>query len=124
MKMDQLTLCVALFSWQTILVAGSLAVLLFMSLCSSSFSEAESFYLALLAVLTPPLMTHGYLFFTEIYSATVLLALVLLYRAQKTNGWEVFWYGVGIFFLAWLHIKNLPIVSALCGLWGLRCWRE
>ena len=120
LRMDPLNFTVALFSFQSMAIAALLALELLLYFRSYGFDDRWAFGLSALAVLTPPLLTHAYLFFTEIYSAAILLGAVLIYRAREPSPAHVFLYALAVFALSWLHIKNELLVLALGAMWFSR----
>lgn len=112
------------FSYQSMLLSSFLTLFLFHYLRRQfGFSDRQALAGSLLAIVTPPLLTYGYHFHTEIYSAFfVLCAIFYLYNEDLVA--RPFVYALCLFVLSWLHVKNLPLVAALWLIWTLKSWRE
>jgi hypothetical protein len=70
---------------------------------------------ALLLVLSPPLLSHSFLFFTEILSAAIAFATLrrLTFQGAVTVK-TMLALGVGSGFLLLVHIRNVGVVAGLC----------
>ena len=76
-------------------------------------TDRMAWWWALLIVLSPPILSHGFLFFTEIGSALVILGGFLRLRRESISTGTAILCGIGIGFLPLLHMRNLPIAAAL-----------
>jgi hypothetical protein len=70
--------------------------------------------------LAPPVLTHGYVFFTEVPTAIVAVLCYLHRNDLAKPRWVIngLWLGVLTGFLTFLHIRNVGLVIALAGLTG------
>jgi hypothetical protein len=115
-KMNLPMVTSTVFAYQSMVVTGFVAILCFFLFRDHGFSETESFWFSLWAILTPPLVTLGYLYFTEIYSCFIVVGMVLLLR-RKMDLIRTCLYALGVFLLSWLHIKNSVMAMVLSLLW-------
>ena len=111
-----------LLSFVMIAVAAVLAVELFGALALAGASERSAFWIALLIALSPPLLVHSILLFTELPSA--LLALLVFRRvAMPYEGatWRWGALGAATGLLVLVHIRNVTLAAALfaMGAWAL-----
>ena len=112
-----------LISLGMIMVAGGVALVLFDVLLSIARSKVQAFLWALVFALSPPLVSHSYLFFTEIPSALI----VLVCFRQLNAGGEISTpraalLGTLVGVLILLHIRNIGLVGGfvLWFFWRLR----
>lgn len=102
-----------LMSFGMMALASLLAALLFDAFFEISGRRALAFAWALLVSLSPPLLSHSFLFFTEIPSA---LGGFLLWRAldhaPRSRLWPAL-YGLLIGALLLIHVRNVGLVAAL-----------
>ena len=94
-------------------IAGLIAIEISRVLLEVGLNRRRAFWWALLATLSPPLLSYAFLFFTELVAA--LIVLVCLRRLREPS-WS--WHGglltgalVGL--LSFIHIRNAPISFAL-----------
>lgn len=95
------------------LVTGLVTIELARWLAMTGATARHAFWWALLGVLSPPLLSHSFLFFTEIPSA--LLVLVTLRRILARGGTSASMLVTGLLIglLCLVHIRNAPIALAL-----------
>jgi hypothetical protein len=95
------------------IVAGCVAVELWRLLKATGASPTHAFWWALLGVLSPPLLSHAFLFFTEVPSA--LLVLISLRRLLSPPGsmGGALLTGLTLGFLGLVHVRNAPIALGL-----------
>ena len=82
----------------------------------------RALFWAALLVLSPPLLSHSFLFFTEILSAVLVLWVFLRLRRPHLRDWEAVLAGVATGYLLLVHIRNAGLVVALLGLGMYRLW--
>lgn len=103
-----------LMSIGTIAVTALLAICLFRLCLFLSGRPRASFLWTLLWSLSPPILSHAYVFFTEIPSALVALEV---YRCLKTRPhltlWRCSWMGGLTGYLLLVHVRNIGLVLAL-----------
>ena len=71
---------------------------------------------AALLTLSPPLVSHAFLFFTEILSALVALVVLVRLRTPTASRWEATLLGVAAGALLLIHSRNIGLVVALVGI--------
>ena len=71
---------------------------------------------AALLTLSPPLVSHPFLFFTEILSALVALVVLVRLRTPTASRWEATLLGVAAGALLLIHSRNIGLVVALVGI--------
>jgi hypothetical protein len=105
-------------------LTGLLAVLLF-RVCRSAFqSHAPALFWILLFVLSPPLLSHAYVFFTELPTALLVAACWLTLNTPfHQSRLRTALLGAGVGFLLLLHIRNVGLVFGLIILCLARIWR-
>jgi hypothetical protein len=118
-----------LVSMLMILVTAALAVVFFDASWGLTGQKALAFAWALIWTLSPPILSHGYVFMTEIPSA--LIALLVYGRRDDVLGDRPSWRGLvlglltGLLFL--IHIRNIGLIVAIVLLivWRVRfrLWR-
>jgi hypothetical protein len=117
------TATIALLSYEAMAVAALLTLLIGLYLESYGFTPGQSFWGALLASLTLPIVCFGYLSFTEIYSATFLVgALCLLQRSPSPHRTAL--YCLILLFLPWLHSRQILSCGFLALFWTLANWKR
>ena len=100
-----------------IAVACWMAGVLFQTCLELGASSRAAFGTTLIAVLSPPLLVHSTLFFTELPSAAVAL---FVFRRTHTalavspRGWLVIGAAIGLLVL--LHVRNIGLAMALAAL--------
>src|SRR5205085_1344577 len=105
------------------LVTGLLAVQLFELFRREGLSPRASVAWSLLIALSPPLLSHAFLFFTEIPSALLVLWLFRsLSDDRPPRHWPLIGAAIGLLLL--IHVRNIAFV-ALFFVWaGWRLWQE
>jgi hypothetical protein len=111
-----------LLSLAMIVLTGILAMVLFTICRDMSGTNASAMGWTLLCVLSPPLLSHAFLFFTEIPSA---LMITLFYRQATLNRWtarRAAAAGAAVGFLLLLHVRNVGVVVGAIALfaWWVR----
>jgi hypothetical protein len=102
-----------LMSLAMILVAGVLASRVF-DLCLTSGHKTQAFWWALLCVLSPPLLSHSFLFFTEMSSATLAVSIYYVQRERRLESpWAHAALGFTTGYLWLIHARNIGLVAAL-----------
>jgi hypothetical protein len=111
-----------LMSLLMIAVTAVLAVAFFNASWRLTGEKAGSFLWALVWTLSPPLLSHGYVFFTEVPSA--LIALMVYSRLDDLRGDHARRRGLLLGLLTGLlllvHVRNVGLVIALAALVGWR----
>ena len=102
-------------SMQMIFITAALAVLMFHVAWRLSGEKAISFFWALAWTLSPPILSHGHVFFTEVPSALIAL-FVYAHLDDAVKGDKRvrgFLLGALAGYLAIIHVRNVGIILAL-----------
>jgi len=112
-----------LLSLAMIALTAMMAVLLFRACRPACGSHSPAFAWVLLFVLSPPLLSHSFLFFTEIPTAlgVTICWLALAAPFPHTRVGAAF-IGAVVGFLLLLHIRNVGLVLGLAALFAARIW--
>ena len=102
-----------LLSFAMIGLTAAIAVWLFHLFAAMSPDSGRAPLWALLMVLSPPLLSHSFLFFTEILSAFIALAVFLWLRGSSTNRVAALIAGAGTGYLMLVHARNVGLVAGL-----------
>jgi hypothetical protein len=100
-------------------VTAAIAVRLLAVFSTLSPRRGRAFVWTLLLALSPPILSHSFLFFTEIVSAFLGLVLFMwLYgtRQRQPDRLEALFAGAGIGLLFLVHARNAGLVAGLIGL--------
>jgi hypothetical protein len=104
-----------LISVAMIMLAGVLATLMFDAFTTIGLSEVAAFWTALLMALSPPLLIHAILFFTELLSA--LLCFIVFRRVALDEDTASLWSwalaGAATGMLLLVHIRNAGLIAGL-----------
>ncbi|HEY7185607.1 MAG TPA: hypothetical protein VH436_03610, partial [Vicinamibacterales bacterium] len=109
-----------LISLAMALLTGLLGVQLFSIFSRIAISERQAMLWALLLTLSPPLLSHAFLFFTEIPSALIVVWLVKVLsdpsastaRPRDERGREpAALIGIAIGLLLLVHVRNIALVA-------------
>jgi hypothetical protein len=104
-------------------VAGFVALQIFELLRREGIADTRAMLWSLLMTLSPPLLSHSFLFFTEIPSALLVLWLVRTVSSGALSPARGAAVGVGIGLLPLIHVRNIGFVIVL-GPWvAMRLWR-
>jgi hypothetical protein len=112
-----------LLSFAMIAISAAMAVTLFHVCRSMTHANAAAAWWTLMFALSPPLLSHSFLFFTEIPTAFVA---TLFYRElalpRRSTPFQVALLGAAVGFLLLLHIRNVGLVAAMIALflWTIR----
>lgn len=79
---------------------------------------------AALFVLSPPLLSHSFLFFTEILSAAIAMWVFFRLRRPRLEQWEAALVGAATGYLMLVHARNAGLVAALVALGVFRLRRQ
>lgn len=101
-------------------VTALMAVLLFRVCRPMCQTHAPALLWTLLCVLSPPLLSHSYVFFTEIPTALIVTACWLALNTPFDSRLRTALLGSAVGFLLLLHIRNVGLVI---GLVALFLWR-
>jgi hypothetical protein len=101
-----------LLSFLTIALTAWLAVLL-MSVFDGLGGGARPAWWAALLVLSPPILSHAYLFFTEIVSAVLVLWTLIRIRQAGARPWAWWLAGFVTGYLLLVHVRNVGLVAGL-----------
>jgi hypothetical protein len=115
-----------LISLAMALVTGLLGVQLFSMFARVARSERQAMWWALLFVLSPPLLSHSFLFFTEIPSALIVTWLVNVLsdpRSEPLSPGVAAVVGVAIGGLLLIHVRNVALVAVFLA-WTLMRFRR
>lgn len=114
-KLDKFIALRQLVSILMILVTGALAVVFFDTSWHMTGQKAVAFLWTIIWTLSPPILSHGYIFFTEVPSA--LLALTVYSRLSDVLSESPirrgFVLGLMAGFLFLIHIRNVGLVLIL-----------
>ena len=104
-------------------VAGLIAIEIWRALLTLGLDRRPAFWWALLATLSPPLLSYAFLFFTELVAA--LIGLVCLRRIQAPTWSRPGWLltGVLVALLSFIHVRNAPVSLALTAI-AVVTWRR
>jgi hypothetical protein len=123
-RLDQFIALRQLVSVFMILVTAALGVVFFDASWQLTGQKAFAFVWALAWTLSPPILSHGYIFFTEVPSA--LVALLVYSRRDDVLGDNAWFRGLALGLLTGLlvliHVRNVGLVMALAFLiaWRVR----
>jgi len=111
-----------LLSLAMIAVTACLAVVLFRTCRSLGGPESAAIVWTLACVLSPPILSHSILFFTEIPTALVVAILLreMLWPGDATRVRGLA-FGALTGFLLLLHVRNVGLVVAIAALWAWDC---
>lgn len=125
-RLDRFIALRQLISALMILVTAALGVLFFEASLTEVNRKGVAFALALIWTLSPPILSHGYVFFTEVPSA--LLALLMYVRRDDVLGASPIRGGALLGLLAgtllFVHVRNIGLVLAFVILIGWRIRNE
>jgi hypothetical protein len=105
-----------LLSLLMILVTAAIGVGLFGVFLQMSGNTNQAAGWTLLLVLSPPLLSHAFLFFTEILSASLAFWVFLRLRRPHVATWEAALAGAATGYLLLVHVRNVGLVIALVAL--------
>jgi len=105
-------------------IAGFVAVQLFELLRREGIADTRAMLWSLLMTLSPPLLSHSFLFFTEIPSALLVLWLVRTVSSGALSPARWAAVGVSIGLLLLIHVRNIGFVLVLAPWVAMRLWRE
>jgi hypothetical protein len=112
-----------LLSFAMIALTGLMGVLLFRACRSACESRAPAFIWSLLFVLSPPLLSHSFLFFTEIPSALIVaFCWLALNDSSPRSRKRTALLGAAVGLLLLIHIRNVGLVLGFVALCGWRMW--
>lgn len=112
-----------LMSLAMIALTGLIGVLLFRVCQSVAESRGVAAFWSLLFVLSPPLLSHSFLFFTEVPTALVVtFCWLALNDSFPQNRARSALLGTAVGCLLLLHVRNVGLVLGLAGLLGWRIW--
>jgi hypothetical protein len=121
-KLDPFIALRQLVAVEMIFVTGALAILFFETTWRLTGQKALGAMWAVLWTLSPPVLSHGYVFFTEIPSAFV--ALLVYSRLgddpRRQTVWVLLPLGLLTGFLFLIHVRTLGIILALL---SIVAWR-
>jgi len=114
-----------LLSLAMVVLTAVMAVLLFRACRSDCGTHSPAFGWVLLFALSPPLLSHSFLFFTEIPTALAVticwLALAAPFPRSRSRAASI---GAVVGFLLLLHIRNAGLILGLIGLFLGRIWHH
>lgn len=113
-KIDQFIALRQLVSILMILATSMLAMVFFELTSELTGDRIQALLWSAAWILSPPILSHGYVFLTEI--PTALLSLWVYQRLRRVEGespWLAFVIGLASGFLMLLHIRNIGLVLAL-----------
>ena len=90
----------------------------------ASGNDSRSLSWAALVVLSPPILSHAFLFFTEIVSAAIALWVFLQLRRDRLTFWHAAGVGLVAGYLLLVHARNVGLVIGLGALAVMRLGRQ
>ena len=102
-----------LMSLAMIALTASIGVALFDLFVAFWGAPRRAAIWATLLMLSPPILSHAFLFFTEILSALVVLVVLARLRTSIQSPWAVTLLGATIGALMLIHARNVGLVIAL-----------
>ena len=90
----------------------------------ASGNDSRSLLWAALVVLSPPILSHAFLFFTEIVSAAIALWVFVRLRRDRLTSWEAAVAGAATGYLMFVHARNAGLVLGLLALAFVRLRRR
>ena len=125
LRLTPSTLYRHLLSSAMILIATLLALVMFDALACVTGSRRVAFWTALLISLSPPLLIHSVLFFTEVVSAVLCLVafrVIAIDRGGSRWAWAAAGAATGLLLL--VHVRNAGLILGLTGLAAGELWRR
>jgi hypothetical protein len=121
-KLDQFIVLRQLVAILMILLTAALAVVFFDATWTLTGQKALAFLWTLLWALSPPILSHGYVFFTEVPSALLALFIYSKLDEQLATRSRSHLIALGLFtgFLFLIHVRNLGLIL---GLTLIAAWR-
>jgi len=113
-KMNKWSLLKSFLSLLMIFMTGLLGCNIYEICHDLSQDKVKSFFWALLSVLSPPILSHSYFFFTEILSALVAVTIYKMIKIERPlSDWQITLIGffTGCLFL--IHVRNVGIIVVL-----------
>jgi hypothetical protein len=104
------------------LLTGVLGVQLFAIFARTASSDRQAMWWALLLTLSPPLLSHSFLFFTEIPSA-LLVAWLVKALSDPSDEAAPALVGAAIGLLLLIHVRNIALVVGLVA-WAVMRYRQ
>jgi len=113
-------------SFAMIGITAAIAVRLLAIFAALSGDRRRAFWWALLLVLSPPMLSHSFLFFTEIVSAALALAVFVWLRSSPANLPGALLAGAALGFMFLVHARNAGLIAGLLvlALAESRRWRD
>jgi hypothetical protein len=108
-----------LISLAMAVLAGLLGTQLFAMFVAMGATQREGMVWALLLTLSPPLLSHAFLFFTEIPSA-LLVAWLVCALSAASQGRPALLVGGAIGLLLLIHVRNVALVAVFFALGARR----
>jgi hypothetical protein len=112
-----------LISLAMALLTGLLGVQLFSIFSRIASSERQAMLWALLLTLSPPLLSHAFLFFTELPSALIVAWLVKVLSDPREDQPPAALLGIAIGLLLLVHVRNIALVVVFLG-WAIVRFRR
>jgi hypothetical protein len=94
-------------------ITAAMAVTLLELFTAFSLSERRAFAWTALLVLSPPILSHSFLFFTEILSAFIALRVVLWFRGSPSARTGALFGGAAVGYLLLIHARNVGLIAGL-----------
>jgi hypothetical protein len=107
-------------------ITAAIAIRMLAVFSTLSISGRRAYWWALLLVLSPPILSHSFLYFTEILSAFLALAVFLWLRGAPTSRIQALIYGAAVGFLFLVHARNAGLIAGLLtlALFEARRWSD
>lgn len=102
-----------LVSLAMIALTALVAVELFRALQDMGGAPRSAWWWALFVTLSPPFLSHAFLFFTEIPSALIVLFVFRRLQRGTLTRAEAVACAVGVGVLPLIHVRNIPLAAAL-----------
>jgi hypothetical protein len=112
-----------LLSLAMIALTAWMSVYLFAVFTDLSNDSTRAFVWTTLLILSPPILSHSFLFFTEILSAFIAFRVFLWLRGSPTSRGASLLAGAAVGYLMLIHVRNVGLVVALLALAAYRSRR-
>ena len=111
-----------LLSFGMIAITAWMAARLFDVFTGLSDQPIRAALWAALVMLSPPILSHSFLFFTEILTAALVLWVLLRLRRSTLSGADVVLAGAATGYLLLIHARNIGLCAGLIAIGTARFW--
>ena len=113
-----------LLSFAMIAITAWIAVRLYETFGALSGQPTRAALWAALFVLSPPILSHSFLFFTEILTAAIVLGVLLRLRRPHVSSIEAVVAGLATGYLMLIHARNVGLCAGLIAVAAVRFWQS